>query len=317
MFAELPKLIDRDFAVGYFLPVAAFIGSSLGLLSAFGLLPLIALFIQADTLIGVTVIGLIAWLGSIALLAANRDITRFMEGYGKYNPVRLIGLIERWRYRRMKSELSKLDEEYRLRLSLNEEFPLERSLKRNRLLRELAERFPDQEQWLLPTAFGNTLRAFEVYSRVMYGFEAIQGWNRLLLVIPMDYRDVIDSAKAQVDFWLNVGLLSVVFVFEYLGVAIYTHQIGSVWLPFAALALALIASYRARRTAVLWGELVKASFDICLGDLHTKLGFPLSSSRKDEREFWTKYSQAIIYRLPSVLPEISQKDSRAEDEGDE
>ena len=75
--------------------------------------------------------------------------------------------------------------------------------------------FPDEEAWLLPTSFGNTIRAFEVYPRVMYGLDAIPGWLRILAVIPKDYRESVDNAKAQVDFWLNLWFLSILMIFEY------------------------------------------------------------------------------------------------------
>jgi hypothetical protein len=58
----------------------------------------------------------------------------------------------------------------------------------------------------LPTRFGNAIRSFEVYSRIIYGLEAIDGWPRLLAVIPADYRQAIDDAKAQVDFWVNIWM---------------------------------------------------------------------------------------------------------------
>lgn len=85
-------------------------------------------------------------------------------------------------------------------LEQGREFPDDRLMKRNRLKLEIVESFPDQERWLLPTSFGNTIRAFEVYPRVMYGIDSIIGWNRLLGVIPKEYGDLYNDAKTSGGF---------------------------------------------------------------------------------------------------------------------
>ena len=93
---------------------------------------------------------------------------------------------------------------------------------------------------------------------------------------------------------------------EYLGIAYYKNSFNSVWLlVLIALAL-LIAPYRAKRVAVEWGDLVKAVFDLYRFDLIKALGIELPKSREEERALWTKVSQAIVYRLPRVLPERKQ-----------
>ena len=64
---------------------------------------------------------------------------------------------------------------------------------------------------LLPTSFGNIIRVIEIYPRVMYGFESIEGWARLLAVIPTDYRNLINAAKSDIDFWINIFFLALFF----------------------------------------------------------------------------------------------------------
>lgn len=85
MFGELPKLFDRDFAIGYFLPVACFLSTLYGLLLIFHLTALVPFITQtnpeAKLLIGTTVIGLSTWLISVFLLALNRTIYQLFEGY--------------------------------------------------------------------------------------------------------------------------------------------------------------------------------------------------------------------------------------------
>jgi hypothetical protein len=168
-------------------------------------------------------------------------------------------------------------------------------------MRRLAEEFPDQEDWLLPTPFGNIIRAFEVYPRVMYGIESIQGWNRLITVLPEECRELVDNAKAQVDFWINICLLSSLFVVEYLVIAFAANHIRVFWLVILAMVAISISQPRSESAAIGWGEYVKSSFDVFLPELRKKLGYSQPINKEQERIFWTQFSQAIGYRLPDVM----------------
>jgi hypothetical protein len=306
MFSELPKLFERNFAMAFFMPVIIFIGVSLLILEQYQFSQILTT-ISSDTLIGVTLLGLGSWLGGIVLLASNHDLYRLLEGYGKYNPVRLLGGFQRRRFLRLQNRLKKLNNEYR---NAGSDFPAHKRTTRNKIIKVLAEHFPDDERWLLPTAFGNTLRAFETYPRVMYGLEAIDGWSRILAVVPEDYRKLIDNAKTQVDFWVNLGFLSVILIVEYLGIAIYANSIQAVWLFALIILSSLIAPYRAKRVAIEWGDLVKAVFDLYRFDLLKTMHVEWPESRDEERELWTKISQSIMYKMPSSLPEIRLDDEK-------
>jgi hypothetical protein len=120
---------------------------------------------KLDVLIWTSLFGLGSWGGGILLLATNRDLIRLMEGYGRLNPAHVFQGFERRRYRKLKDEILELNKIK----SEQKGFTHELNKKRTQLMVKLVERFPDEEDWLLPTAFGNTIRAFEVYPRVMYG----------------------------------------------------------------------------------------------------------------------------------------------------
>ena len=70
---------------------------------------------------------------------------------------------------------------------------------------------------------GTLSALFEVYPRVMYGLESIEGWDRILAVVPKDYRTLMDSAKAQTDFWINIVFLGNIFICEYVMFIILYH----------------------------------------------------------------------------------------------
>jgi hypothetical protein len=61
---------------------------------------------------------------------------------------------------------------------------------------------------------------------------------------------------------------------------------------------------RATSAAREWGDFVKSAFDVYRFRLLESLGIDLPKSREEEKKLWTRYSQAIIYRLPDSLPDL-------------
>jgi hypothetical protein len=241
----------------------------------------------------------------------------FKEGYGEHNPLRRLKPRQRARYDRLNEDIAKVEDEYRKSQDETEQRQL--LLKLGRLLRQKAEQFPD-EDFLLPTRFGNTLRAFEVYPRLIYGFEGVEGWNRLLAVMPKEYRDLVDDAKVQTDFWLNLWLISLLLILECVGLAVglavyifaspaaaydqYADSFLMLLLVPVFIVFAFFASHRARLAAVEWGDMVKASYDTLLPELGKKLGFTSSTTLKQNRELWEAFSRVIVYRHPDDMAEL-------------
>jgi hypothetical protein len=301
LFGELPKIFDRNFAIGFFLPAAAFVGVSLGLVSGFGLSAKLPDGFQAVNLTSTTLSGLTALLGGVMLLVLNYEIYRILEGYGQYNPMKLLGGIEKRRFKNHVKQVEALNQKLRAYRSAGEDFPPELRSKRNVLMWRMAERFPSKESELLPTAMGNTIKAFEEYSRIMYGLDIIAGWSRLNAVIPKDYREMIDTAKAVTDFWLNLWLLGILIVVEYFGLVIHAGSWKIIWFPPAAILVAWIAKSRARAAAVDWGDLIKASVDSFIVELRKKLDFPAPADTDEERRLWQDFSRAMLYKDPKSL----------------
>lgn len=304
MFAELPNLFDRDFAIGYLLPCGAFLAANLGLVTAFHTARELTSALETNLLTGTTIAGLLAWLLAVTLLAVNYSIIRFLEGYGAYNPLQLLRGIEHKRYDDLQKRISELDAEYTRCAAEQKTLPPDKRKARADKLKELADHFPADERWLLPTAFGNTIRAFETYSWAMYGMDTIVGWNRLLAVIPKDYRDIIDEAKAVTDFWVNLWALAGVVVVEYAALALWNRSnfaADTLWFPACALAVIVFASGQAKQAAVAWGDVVKSSVDTYLPALRAQLQLPAETDPDKARKVWEAFSQAANYRDPSPL----------------
>jgi hypothetical protein len=73
--------------------------------------------------------------------------------------------------------------------------------------------YPPPNAEIMPTQFGNILKASEAYSGTRYGMDAVQFWPRLWHVIPSSYRKTIDDTRNELSFLVNMSALSVVFYF--------------------------------------------------------------------------------------------------------
>jgi hypothetical protein len=122
LIGQLTGLIGRDFVIGYFLPVAAFIAASLGLAVAFGLEPNVGSLNETQTLVITTLIALASALGGVLLMALNREVIRLMEGY----PYRSLNGLQRWRYRRLSGLADKIGRERKALKNQKKELPPER-----------------------------------------------------------------------------------------------------------------------------------------------------------------------------------------------
>jgi hypothetical protein len=316
MFGKFPEVFNQNFAVGYFLPMVVFIIISIVLLNNFGILPptlTIDTTNETDVLVKTALVGLVAWFGGIFLLAINRELFLFLEGYGRFNPLRLNGFLEVNRYKKLKKELHKLDVAFSEFDAKGQDLPVQLRLKRNRLMLAFVERFPTAEFGLLPTSFGNTVWAFQVYPRVMYGLDPIPGWNRLLTIIPKEYIGFVNDAKSQVDFWVNLCFLAGIVLIEYLIFIFSAGRVSILWLPIISIISILFAYSRAQKSAIEWGGLVKSSYDIFLPDLREKLQFQKSLSVRDEILIWQRFSQSIIYLTPESMPDRSPQNDKNDD----
>lgn len=322
MGAALTSLFGRDFLVGYFLPGLAAIVLGLVMLLMLPSSPMgldsVAVLIKSastalsshpqqsnlsDTLLYAAIaVLLLAALFGLVLSSANTAIFRFFEGYGAANPLRLLIKLERRRHTRALDRIEQIEEA--LTRTSDEKDAL--TARYGTTLRRFVAQFPEDIDHVLPTRLGNTIRAFETYPRIMYGLEGIQGWPRLLTVVPKDYYFFVAASKTQVDLCLNIVVACWLLLIEY--AAINGRSFGTTvqayeypWIA-AALAVASLLFLRAASSAAIsWGEWVKASFDVYQEDLKGKLKFVEFEGASSEQEKWKGFSEAIVYRRPDRL----------------
>jgi len=182
--------------------------------------------------------------------------------------------------------------------------------------------FPPSDKYILPTRFGNILRAAESYSRVRYGIDGVPMWPRLALVIPDQYMARVDMANNQCSFLLNSSILSVVYgllcllVSGYqLFICILAAQGISFWLYFIPINLHpavyfqrigiyfviaifsfLIAMFFYKASLFnlnRYGLIIRSAYDLFRFDLLRALKFPLPETTEDEYQEWEDICQFI------------------------
>jgi hypothetical protein len=321
MIAQLPNLFDKNFAIGFFLPAVVFALGIAGLAFLHGNAdPLLALAQEDPYKIGAIAL-IVLWLFAIALLAVHRSVMRLLEGYGAVNPLRLVKFAELRAFDQMQKEMRDLDGEFGeiwqkvtelterakedagavAELEIETRRATECNAKRSERLRDFVARFPDERRYVLPTRFGNALRAFEVYARALYGLDAIPAWPRLLAVIPSDYRGLMADAEANVSFWVNLWFAALLVAAVDLGWMAIDHwraidEPSWRWSWLVALVLSWFFAELARAASVEWGEYVKSAFDLYRGALARQLGLASDATLASEREMWKGLSVAMIYR---------------------
>jgi hypothetical protein len=302
MFGELPKLLDRNFAIGYFLPSALFAVGVWAVLKPFGLAEFPSGFAALDGIAKATVSIFVVWLGAIALLALNYPFLRLLEGYGSTHPLA-------WR-RKAKKRQFRNDISPHLAMQSQREVIADGETKPDppqsygEDLKRAVDEYPDEEHLVLPTRFGNVFRAIEVYSWVIYGIDAIALWPRLVAVLPDTFRQQLASAKAQLDFCVNLIFIGMFTFLLYLVLAGANLRWPNSWIAAATIVVIGIGYWLSFATLRIYGHSVKSAFDLYRAELAKQMGFDFPSSLTREREMWEAVSRMIVFRSAGSANEL-------------
>jgi hypothetical protein len=190
--------------------------------------------------------------------------------------------------------------------------------------------YPEDPGDVMPTRFGNTLKAAENYPRERYGFDGVIIWPRLFQVIPNEYKLNIDSVRNELSFLVNMSVLSIFFSFLCILAVFYTmlkvkgagsdpsfyFQFLKDAIPFlfiAAISLAIARFfYEASIFSVgSYGLVVRSSFDLFRMDLLKKLHVPRPENSNKEFYAWKELNELIVLGKHSLTH--SQIDYRREE----
>jgi hypothetical protein len=160
---NLPGLNDKNFVTGFLLPVLL---AALALAWIFphapGLEPLRSL--PGDSLGNTAYLALAIWLCAFFLQSINEFVYQIFEGY--LPPVSWLffsKMSHLRRFRRLRSRYDELRAEWEQALKEGREFAQEKMIELSRIRLEMLARYPERDGEVLPTRFGNAIRAFEVY----------------------------------------------------------------------------------------------------------------------------------------------------------
>jgi hypothetical protein len=290
---DLSGIFNRYFLAGFFLP-------------AFGALAIELLVTGRDVapkgkgdpalLSHVAVLVLFGLLGGLVLLGLRRPVVRLFEGYPLQSLRARFARDSRFDLPDWARPTSYADRVYTWRVG-------RQRARREQLLtdrtdqgrRELDRQFGSEHLTLLPTRFGNILRAFEHHADSRWGLRGLTVWPRIAALLTDREREYHVDAETNVMFFLNVCVLSVVVgaVLTALG-----HPVGA-----AGLLLAW-ASYRLTLVAAIsWGVEVRASIDLHRLELYERLGVRRPTSFSDERRTGAFVGRCLEFgdRIPDRL----------------
>ena len=318
MLSSLPKLADKNFLVGFIMPV---------LLGAIGLLALLrdvppfdAVYrsiVSTDDFTKLTLAAIALWSMAIVLMLLNLLLYRALEGYV-------------WPFRRRSwrdAMRQRYSEERRVlaatrSIITRRDLIVSDALKRDydRAVMQFNQSWPMRRSMVLPTRFGNAIRSVESYPQAMYGAEGVSGWLRLQGVIPKDFQALVDDARAQADFFVNIWLFACLFSATAAGRCILRAWAGSpywswvmlnTWGYAAAAVVGVIAARLAYERAIdrarAWGDLVRSAFDLYLPALAKQMGYALPDTATQRQRFWSAISSAFLYGVP-MRPEAWPQD---------
>jgi len=189
---------------------------------------------------------------------------------------------------------------------------------------EINQRFPFGEKAILPTAFGNMLRAAEAYSADRYGIDAVRLWPRLIHVIPASYYEKVEQSNNSLAFLINCSILSLLFGFLCMLASGYQYLVWQfalqdktevlyfipinyppivycqrIYIYGAILVVMWVFSlmfYKGSFPIVMqYGNMIRSSFDLFRFQLlkQFNLKLPKDLDLKQEYDLWSKISEFI------------------------
>jgi hypothetical protein len=306
--ADVAGVFSRYFIVGFFLPsFFGLVALSQTLTDSF--LP--AVYTDAGDGARIAIVGGAALLVGLVLLGLNHPITRWFEGY----PLKSHG--ERWYAkhlcgRLMRRQQAKFTEMRQACVSAGAT-----DVERRTAVWRMDQAFPrDNEDLLLPTSFGNAVRAFERHSYIRWGLNGIAVWPRIEMLLPTEETQVHADARGEVAFFVNGSLLAAIA-----GLVLVADELVNQPLPVYAAPLYAVpfivgmAFYAASiGSAVRWGSAVRASIDIHRRELYEKLGLRTPLDFTDERETVAPAANGALLRGETIPDALSATPASADDD---
>lgn len=184
------------------------------------------------------------------------------------------------------------------------------NLKQYRVMDELIYKFPQNEDWILPTRFGNSWAAIESYTIVNFGVALSLLWSRLLAFIPRDYYEIITRTKSRIDasvagmiFFILFSIIWASLIFQN-----YPLIVGLFYIFLSLIVFELIYNMGID-SVVSYGKLVKSAVDLYRHEVIKQMGLNAPKDIETERNMWGDLQKLWTSSLNTEL-----KFSRLEEE---
>lgn len=192
---------------------------------------------------------------------------------------------------------------------------------RRNIAREKLARYPMDDDQILPTRFGNFIRAFETYGQTRFNMDSQTLWHELLAVTPKYIESEINSARSSVDFFVALFYLSIFFGFACLVLGSIEHfKISILLLSVPAFLLAILCHWFAIRAIDAWSYPSRALVNLGRVKLADSLGLRLPKTLKEEKTMWGLVAEYAANREDGEALDAYRKaptEQRAEKRADE
>ena len=163
----------------------------------------------------------------------------------------------------------------------------------------------------LPTAFGNVMRAVEIYPYERYGIDPAIIWPRLISVLKPDVVTAIEESLLARDKLIVLSMHSAILTM------IWCPWLGLLGSDQTLFLLALLGwplawfFYKAAlQNAIRYGDRIKTLFDLYRHDLLRALNRPIPGDLRDERKEWLRLGRFLYRNVP--LPPLADVPSTSE-----
>jgi hypothetical protein len=287
------QIFERRFFFNALLPTAVFVpASSAGALACFGnLRPLLSSIVQLSTLQQILILlALLAlvWLLARIVASGTRGIVRLYEGYSLQAIWSSMPLLSRhpcpgikWHYSRQ--------------IAFN-------SSDATNLYTFYSQPTDPQKIDVLPTRFGNILRASERYPVTRYSIDPIIFWPRLFPLLPeqfrADYGEFVDAYEFSIVLsfltLVSAAVLGLIMILTIQPWYVFALTIGLGW-------TGSVAFYRgACSGGIEYGEQLRTAFDVYRGELLAL--YPAVESIADDRDKFKAIKDIILFGYVTAVP---------------
>lgn len=175
--------------------------------------------------------------------------------------------------------------------------------------------YPPPNAEIMPTKFGNILKASEAYSGTRYGIDGVQFWPRLWHVIPNSYRQTIQDTRNELSFLVNMSTLSVVFYLLCLLAILSNAPLPGTTPDWSRVfdesirymiagTVAFIANRFFNRAALFsvsdFGVMIRSAYDLFRLDLLEQLRLKHPKDSVEEFQTWRNLGELIVLGRESL-----------------